>query len=69
MRVGMFDPALIASGRLQRALQDWQCVDQVQIYALYRKGSRNVPKVRAFVDFAAEAMAAFDPEEITMTHA
>jgi len=69
MRVGMFDPALIASGRLQRALQDWQCVDQVQIYALYRKASRNVPKVRAFVEFAAEAMTAFDPEEITMTHA
>jgi DNA-binding transcriptional LysR family regulator len=69
MRVGMFDPALIASGRLQRVLPDWPCVDQLDIYALYRKGSRNVPKIQAFVDFAAEAMAAFDPEEITMTHA
>ncbi|HSU77782.1 MAG TPA: LysR family transcriptional regulator [Burkholderiales bacterium] len=69
MRVGMFDPALIASGRLQRALPEWKCVDQVAIYALYRKAPRIIPKVRAFVDFAAEAMAAFDPEEITMTHA
>jgi DNA-binding transcriptional LysR family regulator len=68
MRIGMFDPALIASGRLQRALPEWQCVGGVEIYALYRKASRVAPKVSAFVDFAADAMAAFDPEEITLTH-
>jgi LysR family transcriptional regulator for bpeEF and oprC len=69
MRVGMFDPALIASGRLQRALPDWHCVDRVAIYALYRKALRIAPKVGAFVNFAAEAIAAFDPEEITLIHA
>jgi LysR family transcriptional regulator for bpeEF and oprC len=69
MRIGMFDPALIASGRLQRVLPDWQCVGGIDVYALYRRASRVAPKVAAFVDFAAEAMAAFDPEEITVVHA
>jgi len=68
MRVGMFDPALIASGRLHRVLTEWKCVDRIDIYALYRKGARTLPKVAAFIDFAAEATAAFDPEELTITH-
>lgn len=66
--IGMFDPALIASGRLQRVLTDWRCVDRREIYALYRKGARIAPKMAAFMDFTAEAIAAFDPEEITLTH-
>jgi len=69
MRIGMFDPALIASGRLQRVLPDWQCVGGIDVYALYRKASRVAPKVTAFVDFAVEAMGAFDPEELTLIHA
>lgn len=68
MRIGMFDPALIASGRLQRVLPDWKCVGGIDVYALYRRASRVAPKVTAFVEFAAEAMGSFDPEEITLVH-
>lgn len=69
LRIGMFDPALLASGRLQRAMLDWQCVGTVDIYALYRKTARVAPKITAFVEFAAEAMSAFDPEGLTVIHA
>jgi DNA-binding transcriptional LysR family regulator len=68
VRIGMFDPTLIASGRLQRVLLDWPCVGGNDIYALYRRSARGSPKVTAFVAFAAEAMNAFDPEEITLVH-
>jgi DNA-binding transcriptional LysR family regulator len=68
MRIGMFDPALIATGRLQRVMTDWRCVGGKEIYALYRKAARSSPKVAAFVEFAGAALSAFDPEELTVIH-
>lgn len=68
MRAGCFDPALVASGRLQRVLPDWSCVDSFPIYAIYRKTARLQPTLAAFLEFVAEAFAAFDPEEITLVH-
>ena len=68
MRIGMFDPGLITSGRLRQLLGEWRCPGGPPIYGLYRKSHRATPKVAAFLDFAAEVYAAFDPEERTMTH-
>ncbi len=68
VRIGFFDPALIASGQLKRVLGDWECIGGPPLYALYRK-TRPLPgKIAAFLDFAEEAIAAFDPEELTMIH-
>jgi DNA-binding transcriptional LysR family regulator len=69
MRIGMFDPHLIASGSLQRVLADWRCPGGPQVYAIYRKSGRVSKKIAAFRDFAGEAIADFDPEEITMARA
>jgi DNA-binding transcriptional LysR family regulator len=68
IRMGMFDPALIVSGRLRRLLSDWTCPDAPAIYALYRKAARMPYKIASFIDFATESMAAFDPEGLTMVH-
>jgi len=68
IRAGMFDPALIASGRLKRVLTDWTCLDAPTVYAMYRKTPRLPVKITAFIDFAMEALAAFDPEGLTMIH-
>jgi DNA-binding transcriptional LysR family regulator len=68
MRIGMFDPALITSGRLRKVLGEWQCVGGVPIYALYRKSSPMPPKIAAFLEFVGECFAEFDREEITLTH-
>jgi len=68
MRIGMFDPALIASGRLRKVLGDWTCVGQVPVYALYRRSSRVSPKVAAFLQFVVETLEGFDPEQVTMTY-
>ena len=68
VRIGFFDPALIATGQLKRVLGDWTCVGGPPLYALYRK-TRPLPgKIAAFLDFAEDAIAAFDPEELTMIH-
>ncbi len=67
-RGGNFDPAYITSGRLRRVLADWTCPDGFRIYAIYRRTARLAPKIAAFLEFAAEAFAAFDPEELTMIH-
>ena len=67
-RTGNFDPAWIKSGRVRRVLSDWSCPDGIPIYALYRRTSRLAPKIVAFLEFAAEAFAAFDPEELTLVH-
>jgi LysR family transcriptional regulator for bpeEF and oprC len=67
-RGGNFDPAYITSGRLRRVLADWTCPDGFRIYAIYRRTPRLAPKIAAFLEFAAEAFAAFDPEELTMIH-
>jgi DNA-binding transcriptional LysR family regulator len=68
MRLGMFGPAPIATGKLKRLFCDWTCLDAPVLYALYRKTPRPAPKVAAFLDFIAEAFAAFDPEELTLIH-
>ncbi|MBI1988130.1 MAG: LysR family transcriptional regulator [Betaproteobacteria bacterium] len=68
MRIGMFDPTLIASGRLRKVLGDWNCIGGQPVHALYRRSSRASPKVAAFLQFVVETIAAFDPEQVTLTH-
>jgi LysR family transcriptional regulator for bpeEF and oprC len=68
MRIGMFDPALITSGRLRKVLGEWQCVGGQPIYALYRKSSPLAPKVAAFLAFVGECFAGFDRHEVTLAH-
>jgi LysR family transcriptional regulator, transcriptional activator for dmlA len=68
MRIGMFDPALITSGRLRKLLIDWTCPGGQAVYAMYRKTPRLAPKIAAFLAFAEEAFAAFDPDELTIVH-
>jgi DNA-binding transcriptional LysR family regulator len=67
-RGGNFDPAYITSGRVRRVLTDWTCSGGFPIYVLYRKTQRLAPKIVAFLEFAAEAFAAFDREELTLIH-
>jgi LysR family transcriptional regulator, transcriptional activator for dmlA len=67
-RTGNFDPAWIKSGRVRRVLSDWNCLDVFPIYAIYRRTPRLAPKIAAFLEFASEAFAAFDPDELTMIH-
>src|SRR6266571_2809233 len=68
MRTGMFDPALITSGRLRKVLNDWTYPNAPTLYAIYRKTARMPPKIAAFLQFVTEAFAAFDPEELTLIH-
>lgn len=68
IRMGCFNPALVTSGRLRRVMVDWTCPPGFSIYAMYRKSSRMQPKLAAFLEFIAEAFAAFDPEELTLAH-
>jgi len=68
MRIGMFDPELITFGRLRRVLGEWQCPGEPPIYGLYRRSRRMAPKIAAFLGFAAEVYAAFDPDEVTIVH-
>ena len=69
MRIGMFNPALLGSGRLRRLLSDWDCPGPPSMHVFYRRATRSVPKVAAFLRFIEEAFAAFDPDELTVTHA
>jgi DNA-binding transcriptional LysR family regulator len=69
MRIGLFDPVLIRSGRLKRILLDWECPGAPSMSAYYRRGSRATPKVATFLRFIEEAFASFDPEELTTLHA
>jgi len=68
VRAAMFDPALITSGRLRKVLNDWTCQNAPSLYAIYRKTARMPPKIAAFLEFTAEAFAAFDPDELTLSH-
>jgi DNA-binding transcriptional LysR family regulator len=67
-RTALFDPFLVTSGRICRVLADRSCVDNKGIYAIYRKTPRLSPKIAAFLEFAAEAFAAFDPHEYALIH-
>jgi LysR family transcriptional regulator for bpeEF and oprC len=66
MRIGLFDPGLIKSGRLRRVLADWTCVNAPPLYAVYRKSQRPSPKISAFLDFVCDAIMAFEPEHLTV---
>lgn len=69
MRVGCFDPSLVASGRLRTVLADWSCQGGgFNIYAMFHRSSRMPPKLAAFLEFVAQAFAAFDPDEVTLIH-
>ena len=65
MRLGLFDPALLASGALVPLLPGWTCPPGPQLYALYRRTPRLPARIAAFLDFTAECLAVFDPEERT----
>jgi LysR family transcriptional regulator for bpeEF and oprC len=67
-RASFFDPFLVTSGRIRRVLTDWSCVDVRTAYAIYRKTPRLSPKLAAFLEFAAEAFASFDPQEEGFIH-
>lgn len=66
MRIGLFDPGLIKSGRLRRVLADWTCANAPALYAVYRKTQRPSPKIAAFMDVVCDAITAFDPEHLTV---
>jgi LysR family transcriptional regulator for bpeEF and oprC len=68
VRAGIFDPELVNSGRLREVLPEWNDADRRTIYAVYRRTARLAPKIVAFLNFAADAFAAFDPEERTVVH-
>lgn len=65
MRLGMFNPDLISSGRLVRLLPGWTLPPGPPLYALYRRAPRLPARVAAFLGFVAEALAEFDPREET----
>jgi DNA-binding transcriptional LysR family regulator len=66
MRIGMFDPDLLASGALRRVLAGWTCPGGPVLVALYRRTSRPVPKVAVFLNFVTAAVADFDAEGVTI---
>jgi LysR family transcriptional regulator, regulator for bpeEF and oprC len=68
MRIGMFDPALIRSGRLRKVLGEWDCQGRQPVFALYRQSARMAIKVAAFLEFVAECFAAFDRDGVTMIY-
>jgi DNA-binding transcriptional LysR family regulator len=68
MRLGCFDPNLVASGRLRRVLADWSCLGSFNIYAMFRKSARMQPKLMAFLEFVEQAFAGFDADEVTLVH-
>ena len=68
MWTGLFDPVLVTSGQLRKVLTEWSCPGGVSIYAIYRKTPRMPAKIAAFIDFVADAFAAFDPNELNIVH-
>jgi DNA-binding transcriptional LysR family regulator len=66
MRLGMFHPALIASGALVHLFPGWTCPDGPPLHALYRRVPWPPARVAAFLDFVVEALAAFDPDGETL---
>jgi DNA-binding transcriptional LysR family regulator len=66
MRIGMFDPALITSGRLRKVLSGWNCSGAPAFYAVYRRTQRPSARIAAFLEFVGEAIVAFDPRHVTI---
>lgn len=67
--LGAFDPMLLATGQLRRAVPDWSCVNSFSIYAMYHRGSGRVPRIAASLQFLRDAFQQFDPKEVTIAHA
>jgi DNA-binding transcriptional LysR family regulator len=62
----MFAPQLLSSGRLVRVLADWRWPGGPQFSVLYRRSANPPRRITAFVEFAVEAVGAFDPLELTL---
>ncbi|MEO7152680.1 MAG: LysR family transcriptional regulator [Burkholderiaceae bacterium] len=67
-RIGMFSPGLLSSGQLVRLLGDWRWPGGPELSLLYRRLPRQPRRISAFIEFAANAVAAFDPLEMTLEH-
>jgi len=67
-RSGHFEPEWIKSGRVMRALPDWDVPGGFPMYAIYRRTPRLAPRIAAFLEFARAAFGAFDPDELTLIH-
>ncbi|HEX2541396.1 MAG TPA: LysR family transcriptional regulator [Caldimonas sp.] len=67
-RIGMFAPHLLSSGRLVRVLADWQWPGGPPFHVLYRRSTNPPRRITAFVEFAVDAVSAFDPLELTLEH-
>jgi DNA-binding transcriptional LysR family regulator len=65
-RIGMFTPELLSSGRRTRLLAEWAWPGGPELSLLYRRGARLPRRVTAFIEFAAGAVTAFDPLELTL---
>jgi DNA-binding transcriptional LysR family regulator len=65
-RIGMFSPELLESGSLLRMLGEWQWTGGPELSILYRRTTRLPRRIAAFIEFAMEAVAAFDPLEMTL---
>ncbi len=67
-RIGMFSPDLLRSGQLVRLLSEWQWPGGPELSLLYRRLPRQPRRVSAFIEFAMNAVAVFDPAEMTIEH-
>lgn len=67
-RIGMFAPHLLSSGRLVRVLGEWQWPGGPQFSILYRRSANPPRRITAFIEFATDAVNAFDPLELTLEH-
>lgn len=65
-RIGMFTPHLLSSGRLMRLLADWSWPGGPELSLLYRRSASPPRRITAFIEFAVEAITAFDPLELTL---
>ncbi|MFT3821393.1 MAG: LysR family transcriptional regulator [Rubrivivax sp.] len=68
IRVGLLDPVLVGEGRLLPLLTEWACPGGPEIYVLYRKGGRDNPRLRVFLDFVTRVFDEFDPHEGSLLH-
>jgi LysR family transcriptional regulator for bpeEF and oprC len=67
-RIGMFAPELLNTGLLVRLFADWEWPGGPELSLLYRRLARQPSRISAFIAFAAECVARFDPGELTVEH-
>jgi DNA-binding transcriptional LysR family regulator len=65
-RIGMFNPALLSTGRLVRVLEAWDWPGGPELSMLYRRTARLPRRIVAFMEFAEDAVRAFDPMGMTV---